>query len=99
VELPGALTATPYFIAAIDDDSVVFSCENTRRGNELCQASADGREIAALPEIYPGGSSATPFFLGRTPAAVYFSAEDGTHGREPWQIRRRPEALFADGFD
>ncbi|WP_313914266.1 hypothetical protein [Tahibacter sp.] len=99
VELPGALTATPYFIAAIDDDSVVFSCENTRRGNELCQSSADGREIAALPEIYPGGSSATPFFLGRTPAAVYFSAEDGAHGREPWQIRRLPEALFADGFD
>lgn len=99
VELPGALGATRNFIAALGPDAVVFSCESPRRGNELCLASADGGAIAALPEIYPGSQSATPFFLGRTASAVYFSAEDGSHGREPWQIRRLPEGIFADDFD
>lgn len=99
VSLPGAMLATPGLIAALDDETVVFSCQSARRGEELCQTDADGSATVALPEIYPGSGSAEPRFVGRTPSAVYFSAVDGRHGRELWQLRRLPDAIFGDGFD
>lgn len=99
VELPAALRHSGTFAAALGDNAVVFSCDNQRRGTELCVADAAADTVVPLPEIFPGAESSQPRPLGRTMSAVYFSADDGLHGREPWQLRRLPDGVFADGFD
>ncbi|MCQ4165435.1 hypothetical protein [Tahibacter harae] len=99
VALPGMLQASGNFIAAVGEDAVVFSCGDDLRGEELCVANAAGTAAGPLPEIFPGEYSAAPRPIGATRSAVYFSAEDGRHGREPWQIRLLEAPLFADGFN
>lgn len=99
VALPDMLRASGNFIAAVGEEAVVFSCEDDLRGEELCVADAAGTAAGPLPEIFPGGHAAAPRPIGATRSAVYFSAEDGRHGREPWQIRFPEAPLFADGFD
>lgn len=99
VELPAALRHSRLFAAALGHNAVVFSCDNQRRGVELCLADASGASVVPLPEIFPGVESSQPRPLGRTASAVYFSADDGLHGREPWQLRLLPDGLFAGGFD
>lgn len=99
VDLPASLRHSGTFAAALGDDAVVFSCDNQRRGVELCLADSDGESIVPLPEIFPGDQSANPLPLGRTDSAVYFSADDGLHGRELWRLHLLTDAVFADGFD
>lgn len=99
VALPGMLQASGNFFAAVGEDAIVFSCENALRGEELCVADAAGTVAGPLPEIFPGNYSAAPRQIGSTRSAVYFSAEDGRHGREPWQLRFVEAPLFTDGFD
>lgn len=98
LDLPSGLHSAGRFAAALSPDAVVFSCENTTRGNELCLSNATGDEIVALPEIFPGNHYSSPILIGRTASAVYFSADDGEHGRELWQLRLLTDAVFADGF-
>lgn len=98
VDLPLNLRSEGRFAAALDPNSVVFSCANTGRGQELCLSNAAGDEIVVLPEIFPGSYDADPVLIGRTASAVYFSADDGEHGRELWQLRLLTDAVFADGF-
>ena len=38
-----------------------------------------------VKDIRPGSGSSSPTDLGVFAGAVYFSADDGTHGRELWK--------------
>ena len=84
---------------ALGRSVVVFSCRSQATGAELCAASADGSDIRFLADIWPGAKDSMPRWLGATRQAAYFAADDGTHGREIWQVKVADEAIFASGFD
>lgn len=98
VSLPSGLADSGRFSAALGSEAVVFSCQNSRRGEELCVSDASGDATVALPEIFPGQPSSAPILVGKTASAVFFSADDGVHGRELWQVHVLADAVFADGF-
>lgn len=48
--------------------------------------SAQYYKIDLLKDINPGSASSFPYFLGKVDAtSIYFAADDGQHGREPWK--------------
>jgi len=80
------------------DDGYEFRYINTPEGLMFVNLTEDkGRELwftdgtpagtRQITDINPGSGSSDPrnFYYGGD--AVYFSADDGTHGREPWMIR------------
>lgn len=99
LDLPAGLRSATGFAAVLGPQAIVFSCQNGARGIELCLSNANGDDVVPLPEMFPGSYGSDPVLIGRTDAAVYFSADDGVHGRELWQLRLLEDAVFADGFD
>lgn len=84
---------------AVYDDHVLFSCYVPGYGNEICVVDGQGTGLSTVIDIQPGlgHSYATPVAI--LSDGVYFSADDGVHGKELWRVSRYTDALFADGFD
>ncbi|HWU52849.1 MAG TPA: hypothetical protein VN153_08530 [Tahibacter sp.] len=91
--MPGGAIPVPGVLAPLGGQGVVFTC--AAGGFMLCLSDPAGTAM----QILPISLLANPGFslIGTTPTAVYFLADDGHHGREPWVVRLR-DAVFADGF-
>jgi ELWxxDGT repeat protein len=72
-------------IAAVGG-GVVFTATTATRGAELWRS--DGTPAGTLPlaQIAPGPASSSPGSFRRAGSRVYFAADDGARGREPWAI-------------
>lgn len=82
---------------AISADMALLPCQGPAIGQELCAINADGGGLRLVQDIFPGPEGSGLRFLDRTTDAIYFTADDGYHGRELWRVPA--DRLFADGFD
>jgi ELWxxDGT repeat protein len=79
-----ATGAFPDMVAA--NGGVVFVASTAARGSELWFSDGTTAGTAPLPEIAPGPLSASPRGLFNHRGRVYFVADDGVHGSEPWAL-------------
>jgi ELWxxDGT repeat protein len=79
--------------------TVVFPAETPDRGAEMWRSDGTPGGTIPLPEILPGPASSSPRELTPVGARVFFSADDGVHGREPWAVDLATRAVaVADTF-
>jgi ELWxxDGT repeat protein len=91
--------ATSMSVAAVDSSRTVYVCTSATTGDELCVSDGTSAGTRLLADIFPGPRSASISFLNRTSRGLFFIADDGRHGKEPWMVELMPETIFASGFD
>ncbi|MBM7518208.1 ELWxxDGT repeat protein [Nocardioides nitrophenolicus] len=77
------------------EHALYFSGHDDDHGYELWRSDGTSAGTALVQDIYPGTSprygreypnSSQAHVLGRTPTRLYFTADDGSHGRELWSL-------------
>lgn len=84
---PGSSVGTALFpdlVAA--NGGVVFVASTATRGSELWYSDGTTGGTVPLPEIAPGPPTSSPRGLFHHRGRVYFVADDGVHGYEPWAL-------------
>lgn len=99
LQLPAPYTPVPGFLAALNEQVVVFTCRSPDSGIELCASDPAGAVTSVLPEIFPGTGSSEPRVVGRAGDGLLIGADDGLHGYELWQIRALADDIFSNGFE
>jgi ELWxxDGT repeat protein len=77
---------------------LVFAADDDVHGMELWRAAADGSDAQLVVDLNPGVEPASPQGLTAVGERLYFFADDGTTGLEPWLWSAAAD-LFADGFE
>jgi len=67
-------------------DTVFFTARNQINGNELFVTTGTAQSTTLAADIYPGIGYSAPQFLAATTQSIFFSANDGTNGRELWKL-------------
>ncbi|MEO8672765.1 MAG: hypothetical protein ABI411_15715 [Tahibacter sp.] len=98
ISMPPGFSPSVEAIAALDSDNVIFSCHSATTGLELCATDAVTQTSRFLRDVYPGVNGSSPRFLARTSNASYFTADDGHHGLELWQLKVASDSIFQSGF-
>ncbi|WP_163995216.1 ELWxxDGT repeat protein [Pyxidicoccus caerfyrddinensis] len=82
---------TPYAVGS----GLVFNAFEPVHGDELWWT--DGTPAGTrMADLYEGTANSYPYGFTRVGDQVFFTAEDGVHGREPWAL---PVACFPDVED
>ncbi|MCA8953020.1 MAG: hypothetical protein KDE27_26145 [Planctomycetes bacterium] len=75
------------FAAPLGDGNLLFlSGGDETTGRELYVSDGTASGTRLLADIHPGPNSSNPELLGIADDAVYFLADDGVHGIEPWTM-------------
>ena len=80
----------------------LMSCDTVAAGRELCRFRAGpGDTQAALVDIAAGGASSSPDQFTLSGTYIYFTADDGVHGRELWAVAVKDtlDRIFHDPFE
>ena len=80
----------------------LMSCWNAATGRELCRFnSASGTADSPLVDIAPGAASSSPDQITLVGDYIYFTADDGAHGRELWAVLYKDtiDRIFHGTFD
>jgi ELWxxDGT repeat protein len=85
----------------------LMACWTAAAGRELCRFNSAFDLVtkpaleAAIVDIAPGAASSSPEQITPAGAYIYFTADDGTRGRELWAVALKDtiDRLFHDGFD
>jgi ELWxxDGT repeat protein len=94
-----ANSSNPSYLTVFDN-ALYFSAYNEVHGNELWKY--DGTIASLVADIFPGkdllgrGNSSSPSGLRVFDNVLYFSADDGVHGREWWKYDGTTASLVAD---
>lgn len=86
---PGELSSQPCWPVAING-ALFFVANDGTQGNELWRSYGTEASTTLVRDVNPGGASgfvSTPLNAFLTPhgSALFFQAQDGTHGLELWQ--------------
>ena len=80
----------------------LLSCAPAFSGRELCRFRAGPvTDDIAIVDIALGAASSSPEQITPVGDFIYFTADDGTHGRELWAVPLKDtiDRIFANGFD
>jgi ELWxxDGT repeat protein len=86
-------------VLALPSGAIAFTAWRAGDGDEVRALHAGQLLPLVSGDIHPGAGSSQPLSLTATPRGmVYFSADDGSTGREVWRMDLT-DFLFADGFE
>lgn len=89
----------PQGLAVVPGAGVVFSGYQSIGGRELWFSDGSAAGTGPIADIAPGAGHGGPQGISVLSDGVYFSADDGVRGREPWRVPvPRADAIFASGF-
>jgi ELWxxDGT repeat protein len=80
----------------------LMSCWTATAGRELCRFnSGPGKADVPLTDIAPGAASSSPEQITLVADNIYFTADDGAHGRELWALSYKDtiDRVFHNNFD
>ena len=91
---PGAGSSNPASLVSAGSRAF-FSADDGTHGRELWETDGTPEGTRMVADIAPGGLSALPYyyFPGNTTVSngfLFFNADDGTTGPEPWALRLEP---------
>lgn len=89
-------TSAPHGLTSVDTNHIYFAAYSGLEGMELWRTDADSLAATLVSDIFPGedpssgkkNSSSPADFVGAG-STLFFSAEDGAHGRELWKVAPR----------
>ncbi|MEX0676088.1 MAG: ELWxxDGT repeat protein [Pirellulales bacterium] len=85
---PGATDSAPASLTNVSG-TLFFSANDGTTGNELWKstggAAADATTTSRVEDINPGAASSSAFYLTNVSGTLFFSANDGTNGKELWK--------------
>ena len=104
-DLPGGPTGSMPKTLAIESSRVFFTADDGTHGRELWVSDGTREGTLLLGDLNPGPASSGPqqFELPdrttfvRHAGRVFFTADDGTHGRELWATDGTPEGTVLLG--
>ena len=79
-------------------DRLVFAANDDVHGMELWRAEPGGTGAQLVTDLRPGVEPSSPQGLTAVGERLYFFADDGATGLEPW-MWSAAAGLFADGFE
>lgn len=83
---PGAGSSTPTALFSVGPVAFFYACR-TSEGCELWRTNGTAAGTVLLADLHPTGSSyPRDFFWHSGLALVFFTADDGVHGRELWKL-------------
>lgn len=90
----------PQQLAVVPGAGVVFSGYQASSGRELWFSDGTGAGTLPIADLAAGEAHGGPHGISVLSDGVYFSADDGVRGREPWRVPLpRADAIFASGFE
>ncbi len=95
-----AAAIAPQQLSVVAGAGVVFAGYSDAHGRELWFSDGSDAGTFLAADVEPGAAGGGPLNLAVLSDGVYFSADDGVVGREPWRLPLpRPETIFANSFE
>lgn len=89
----------PQRLTVVPGAGVVFGGYQPDSGRELWFSDGTDAGTVAVADVAAGTGHGGPHGISVLSDGVYFSADDGARGREPWRVPvPRADAIFASGF-
>lgn len=99
VPATGVAALAPQQLSVVAGAGVVFAGFSAAHGRELWFSDGSDAGTLRATDVAPGALSGGPLEIAILEDGVYFSADDGPRGREPWRLPiPRADAIFASDF-
>ena len=81
---PGKYGSEPQWMTPIGSRRIVFQAYGPHYGNELWVSDGTSSGTKMVADISPGQLSSLPVLFSLSEGRLFFVADDGAHGGEPW---------------
>ena len=96
---PGPDSASPYNLTPVGPSRIVFAAYDPDHGTELWESDGTPAGTHRLTDVFPGPEPSSPSQIIAMRDLVFFEANDGVHGREPWAIALSTNLCACDWDD